>query len=475
MSDEIQSEQVANMAKGWVQAPLDIPPLPMQERIAESIGAVDSQITTPDTEAEAETTRQAEWLAESLTTRQGEEWEEVRLREISFPLAGPAFKASVFTSTPVGPRLLRGINLGRSGTRWNDTETVFWPEAEIGAFQKYLLESGDVCIAMDRPFTRDRVLRCGLIQNADLPALLVQRVTRLRANLNRVLPEFLIFVVQSPSMAERLAGRQTPGGYVPHISGRDISEFTFALPPLSVQERIVEVIGAVDDQITALDAEANTLAGVYLAATSLLWLASQGAEAELRPLGDVMHLDVVRTPMEAGTTYHLAGVLNAGKGIVDKETFDGADTEYTAMNILRENQVVMRKLTAWEGPITVVPAEFDGFVASNEFPTFTLTDDIAPGWMKHVCRTPRLWAEMQSRVVGTVQRRKRLKPDQLLSIALPVPTRPEQEQAADALDAIEGQAAVIRAEADRLRSVRARLLSGLLDRTIDIESAKLEV
>ncbi|MBT2273449.1 restriction endonuclease subunit S [Rhodococcus qingshengii] len=247
------------------------------------------------------------------------------------------------------------------------------------------------------------------------------------------------------------------------------------LPPLPIQARIVEVIRAVDDQITALDVEADSLASVYLAATSLLWLTSEGNEAESRSLGDVMHLDIVRIPMEAGTTYHLAGVRNAGKGLVDKESFDGADTGYTAMNVLRENQVVMRKLTAWEGPITVVPAEFDGFVASNEFPTFTLVCDVAPSWMKHVCRTPRLWAEMQSRVVGTVQRRKRLNPDQLLSVALPVPPRSEQEQAARALEAVEGQVAVVRTEAARLREVRARLLAGLLDHTIDIKFAESEV
>lgn len=82
---------------------------------------------------------------------------------------------------------------------------------------------------------------------------------------------------------------------------------------------------------------------------------------------------------------------------------------------------------------------------------------------------------MQSRVVGTVQRRKRLNPDQLLSVALPIPSRTEQERAAEALEAMEGQVAVIRAEAARLREVRARLLSGLLDRTIEIESAELEV
>ncbi|MFD7769830.1 restriction endonuclease subunit S [Streptomyces sp. NPDC059787] len=261
---------------------------------------------------------------------------------------------------------------------------------------------------------------------------------------------------------------------VPGLTRSRAYEIRVALPPVPLQERIVEVIGAVDDQITAIEAEAVALEGMYRAATSLLWRTSQGDEAEPRPLSDVMHLDIARTPMESGTTYHLAGVLNSGKGLVDKEAFDGADTEYKAMNVLRKDQVVMRKLTAWEGPITVVPAEFDGFVASNEFPTFTLASDIDPRWMKHVCRTPRLWAEMQSRVVGTVQRRKRLNPDQLLIVTLPVPHRREQEQAADALDAVEGQVATLRTEADRLRSVRASLLSGLLDRTIDIESAEGE-
>lgn len=259
------------------------------------------------------------------------------------------------------------------------------------------------------------------------------------------------------------------------ISGANLGLIEIPVPPRVVQERIVEVVGAVDDQITALAAEAKALEGVYRAAMSLLWCTAEGGEAGSRLLGEVMHLDIARTPMEAGTTYRLAGVLNAGKGLVDKGAFDGKDTEYTGMNVLRKNQVVMRKLTAWEGPITVVPIGFDGFVASNEFPTFTLADDIAPGWMKHVCRTPRLWAEMQRRVVGTVQRRKRLNPDQLLSVTLPVPTRSDQEKAVSALDAIEGQIAAIRTEVLRLQDVKATLMTGLLDRTIEFESAELEV
>lgn len=170
----------------------------------------------------------------------------------------------------------------------------------------------------------------------------------------------------------------------------------------------------------------------------------------LRPLGEVMRLDIKRTPMKPATTYRLAGVLNTGQGLVAKGEFDGADTEYAAMNVLRVDQVVMRKLTAWEGPITVVPAEFDGFVASNEFPTFTLGPELMPDWMRHVCRSPRLWAEMKNRVSGTVQRRKRLNPEQLLQIQLPIPPREVQARIVEMLDAIDDQITALDAEADVL-------------------------
>lgn len=170
----------------------------------------------------------------------------------------------------------------------------------------------------------------------------------------------------------------------------------------------------------------------------------------LRPLGEVMRLDIQRTPMEPGTTYRLAGVLNAGKGVIAKGEFDGGDTEYAAMNVLRADQVVMRKLTAWEGPITVVPAEFDGFVVSNEFPTFTLGPELMPDWMRHVCGSPRLWAEMKNRVSGTVQRRKRLNPEQLLQIQMPIPPREVQARIVEVIGAVDDQITALDTEADAL-------------------------
>ncbi|MGM9348193.1 restriction endonuclease subunit S [Streptomyces salinarius] len=189
---------------------------------------------------------------------------------------------------------------------------------------------------------------------------------------------------------------------------------------------------------------------------------SMGEGYPLRPLGDVMRLDIQRTPMKPATTYRLAGVLNAGKGVVSKGELDGGDTEYAAMNVLHVDQVVMRKLTAWEGPIAVVPAEFEGFVVSNEFPTFTLGPELLPAWMRHVCGSPRLWAEMKNRVSGTVQRRKRLNPEQLLQIQLPIPPLEVQERIVEMLDAVDEHIAALDEEAKALDRVSMAIAEEML-------------
>ena len=56
---------------------------------------------------------------------------------------------------------------------------------------------------------------------------------------------------------------------VVRISGADLGLIKIPVPPAPVQERIAEVIGAVDGQITALDTEASALEGVYPGGSAL--------------------------------------------------------------------------------------------------------------------------------------------------------------------------------------------------------------
>jgi len=185
-------------------------------------------------------------------------------------------------------------------------------------------------------------------------------------------------------------------------------------------------------------------------------------------LGEVAHLDIVKVPVASGTTYQIAGVLNAGQGMLRRAPIDGSDTNYPALHRLRAGQLVMRKLTAWEGPITIVPEEYDGYVVSTEFPTFSLdTAVLLPGFMQLICQQPQFWEQMRSASTGTVQRRKRVNPSQLLAIQILLPPLAEQRRVIDLLasidDAVE-QAMRVRASAETSWRALADDLIGTAER-----------
>lgn len=255
---------------------------------------------------------------------------------------------------------------------------------------------------------------------------------------------------------------------VPGLNRERVYQTQARVPSPDEQRRIVDALSAVDRQISALQEESTRVDQLYRASTSLLWQGASGGESELRELGSLMELDLDRQPVVATQSYRSAGVLNAGQGLIDRGEILGSETEYSMLNVLHANQLVMRKLTAWEGPITIVPPEFDGYVASGEFPTFTLKVDVNSAWMRHVCRTRRLWDEMKSRVTGTVQRRKRLKPEQLLAVRVPTPSFTDQCRAVEVLDELERMKGCLDEECLRLQSVRVVLLTSLLSQKMEI-------
>ena len=182
-----------------------------------------------------------------------DEWVETTLGGLCDVQVGPAFKSEVFRSAPDGTRLLRGINLGPQGTRWD--EVYLWPDERLEEFRRFLLNEGDVCIAMDATFTSGGQIRAARMASIDLPALLVQRVARLRARPDSGLDQdFLALVVGSGAFRGHLSDRQT-GAFAPHISATDLKSFSISLPPLPVQRRIVDLMAHLDNHLANLQTE----------------------------------------------------------------------------------------------------------------------------------------------------------------------------------------------------------------------------
>ena len=173
-----------------------------------------------------------------------EEWAYVQLGEVVDLLAGFPFKSAGYVNHPKAPHLLRGDNIGQGTLRWDGAKR--WPQEATDKLTPYWLCRGDVVVAMDRPWI-EAGLKYSSVRETDLPALLVQRVARLRGS-DRLDTRFLNYVIGCRDFTEYVRSVQT-GTAVPHISARQIREFEFALPPLPEQRAIAHILGTLDDKI----------------------------------------------------------------------------------------------------------------------------------------------------------------------------------------------------------------------------------
>ncbi|MDI1336144.1 MAG: restriction endonuclease subunit S [Lacunisphaera sp.] len=186
----------------------------------------------------------------------------VKLADCVNLLAGFPFKSQQFTDKPEDVPLVKGENVSQGCILWDISKR--WPASDWEKLEKFHLVPGDVVIAMDRPWI-PAGLKWSFIRERDPKALLVQRCARLRASDGSLDQNFLRFVIGGPGF-ENYVKPITTGVNVPHISGQQILDFEFPLPPLPVQRRIAGILSAYDElmensqrRIRILEAMARTL------------------------------------------------------------------------------------------------------------------------------------------------------------------------------------------------------------------------
>ncbi|MFE0925924.1 hypothetical protein ACFW4O_03860 [Streptomyces mutabilis] len=156
----------------------------------------------------------------------------------------------------------------------------------------------------------------------------------------------------------------------------------------------------------------------------------------MRPLGKALSLAVTQVTVEEADTYQIAGVRGFGNGVFPREEIRGSETSYKVLNRLRAGDIVMSRLKAFEGAISLIPERLDGYYASPEFPTFEVSNREADvRYVKFLCSWPTFWRKLQGESKGIGARRERVSAQKLLEIEVPLPDLAEQRRVADKLDA----------------------------------------
>jgi type I restriction enzyme S subunit len=173
--------------------------------------------------------------------------------------SGEAFKKKDYGTS--GLRLFQIANVGFGKTVWQQRN--YLPEHFTESHGFLLLENTDIVMALNRPILDGR-LKVTRITDDDLPAILYQRIGRLRTAVSGIV-DYLFAFMRSPLMLQQVESN-LQGTDQPYINTSDLPDIIVPLAPLAEQTAILTIVnrsfdaeGTVEDQHSAALMELDQL------------------------------------------------------------------------------------------------------------------------------------------------------------------------------------------------------------------------
>lgn len=260
-----------------------LPPLPEQRKIAEILSSVDDTIER--TEAVIEQVRRVkQGLAQQLLTRglpgrhtryQQTEvgeipacWEVVRLGDcIKRGPANGVYRPLSDYGSGVPIVRIDDLEAGEF-LRRDGFKRLRLPTEDV---RRYELKPREVLI--NRVNSLPQLGKCALVPGLPEPAVYESNMMRLAPDEERLLPEYLVLWLCSPSAIRQIQARAKRAVAQASIDQDDVRTLLMPCPPVAEQARIVEVVGEVDGR---LKHERATLRALRQAKQNLMHLLLTG-------------------------------------------------------------------------------------------------------------------------------------------------------------------------------------------------------
>ena len=168
-------------------------------------------------------------------------WEQRKFGDYNDLMTGYPFESDKFSED--GIKLVRGMNVKRGYLDFSEDICVKWNSC-VG-LENFLLKDGDILIQMDGALIGKSYAK---IKENQLPALLVQRVTRARTNNKFASQDFMYQTIQRDFL--RYIEMNKTETAVPHLSLNDIRNFEIMFPCLAEQKKIGDYFESLDHLIT---------------------------------------------------------------------------------------------------------------------------------------------------------------------------------------------------------------------------------
>ena len=259
-----QSAQPGLAVGNLVELENVVPSKPEQEKIASFLSSLDNLITLHQRKYDKlQVLKKA--MLEKMFPKNGssvpeirfkgftDAWEQRKLGEVANLLTGFPFESKKFVRE--GIKLVRGMNVKRGYLDFSEELCECWSSSQ--GLENYLLNSGDILIQMDGALIGKSYAK---IKENQLPALLVQRVTRVRIQ-NQISDGSFVYQQIQKGFLTYIKGTKTETA-VPHLSLNDIESFEIATPSVDEEKKIGAFFESLDHLITLHQRELEKLQNI---------------------------------------------------------------------------------------------------------------------------------------------------------------------------------------------------------------------
>lgn len=238
---------------------------------------------------------------------------------------------------------------------------------------------------------------------------------------DRLLPSFLGWVCKTNGFVKKcLSASEGTTNRVRLQEGKFLA-MEIPLPPVAEQRRIVARIDELIEKINMgrglqvnIDSQLNAM--LHAAHHSII----QGAPK--RPLSEVSPLTRRPVTVALSQSYPQVAVRSFGRGTFHKPLLNGNEITWQKPFIVKEGDLLVSNIKAWEGAIAVAQKEDDGRVGSHRYLTFVPIPGVATAtFLCFHLLTPQGLYEVGEASPGSADRNRTLNSRKFLNILIPVP------------------------------------------------------
>jgi Type I restriction modification DNA specificity domain len=249
----------------------------------------------------------------------------------------------------------------------------------------------------------------------------------------------------------------------PLITQTKLKAQAVTLPPLSEQRRIVDLIGACDVVVEAVQ---YVLRAAMVLATQVREDALEQIENRnpLVPLGSLLERE--RRPIDVllSNSYAQIGVRSHGKGIFHKDPVLGISLGSKKIFAIEPGDLVFNIVFAWEGAVAVARQAEHGMCGSHRFPTYRPSGPLPVDFFRHFFSSPKGRNLLQLASPGSAGRNRTLNQKMLMDFKVPAPSQEEAKDLIETMkraeDLVEAAAAYAKAATVARNGLLESLLSG---------------